>query len=156
MNRILLLIIAALVTAPLAALASAPGQAPRASEKQVPARQGKLVFVSTTGLEDLGTLSSSFRHAKAAKESGYLSDVVWLSYGRAVVALDPTVKAVPETLRKEAEEARAAGVRLVACGSALAKFGIDPAKLQPRAEVVENGVTELSRLVAEGYQVIRY
>ena len=156
MNRFLLLVLAALVTAPLAAIAAAPSQAPQAPEKKVPARQGKLVFVSTTGLEDIGTLSSSFRHAKTAKESGYLSDVVWLSYGRAVVALDPAVKAVPEGVRKEAQAAKAAGVRLVACGSALEKFDIDPKKLQPPAEVVDNGVAELARLVAEGYQVIRY
>lgn len=103
--------------------------------------------MSTTGLEDLGTLSSAFRHAKNAKESGYLSDVVWLTYGRA---------AVPESVRKEAQEAKAAGVRLVACGNALEKFGIDSKKLQPQAEVVDNGVAELSLLVAEGYQVIRY
>jgi|GEM_PF-2722938 len=149
MNRFLLILIAALVTAPLATLAADAGKKP-------PARQGKLVFVSTTGLEDLGTLSSAFRHAKAAKVSGHLSDVVWLTYGRAVVALDPTVKAVPDSIRKEAQEAKAAGVRLVACGSALEKFGIDRNKLQPQAEVVDNGVTELARLVAEGYQVIRY
>lgn len=156
MNRNLLLVLAALVLAPLAAIAAAPSQAPQATETRVPARQGKLVFVATTGLEDLGTLSSSFRHAKNAKESGYLSDVVWLTYGRAVVALDPTVKAVPEGVRKEAQAAKAAGVRLVACGNALQKFDIDPKKLQPQAEVVDNGVAELSRLVAEGYQVIRY
>lgn len=156
MNRNLLLVLAALVLAPLAAIAAAPSQAPQTTEKKVPARQGKLVFVATTGLEDIGTLSSSFRHAKTARESGYLSDVVWLTYGRAVVALDPTVKAVPESVRKEAEAAKAAGVRLVACGYALQKFDIDPKKLQPQAEVVDNGVAELSRLVAEGYQVIRY
>ncbi|MBN9682521.1 MULTISPECIES: DsrE family protein [unclassified Corallococcus] len=153
MNRNLLLVLAALVIIPLAAIAAAPSQSPG---KKAPAHQGKLVFVSTTGLEDIGTLSSSFRHAKTAKESGYLSDVVWLSYGRAVVALDPTVKAVPQAVREEAQAAKAAGVRLVACGNALAKFGIDPKKLQPEAEVVDNGVAELSRLVAEGYQVIRY
>lgn len=153
MNRKLLLVLAALVIVPLAAIAAAPSQA---TEKKTPARQGKLVFVATTGLEDIGTLSSSFRHAKTARESGYLSDVVWLTYGRAVVALDPTVKAVPEGVRKEAQAAKDAGVRLVACGNALAKFDIDPKKLQPEAEVVDNGVAELSRLVAEGYQVIRY
>lgn len=151
MNRSLFTLLAVLLLAPAAALAAAPdAPAPR------PARQGKLVFVATTGLEDLGTLSSGFRHAKTAKESGHLSDVVWLSYGRAIVALDPTLKAVPEGVRKEAQAARAAGVRLVACGSALEKFDIDPKKLQPQAEVVENGVAELARLVAEGYQVIRY
>ncbi|RKH50159.1 hypothetical protein D7Y23_14205 [Corallococcus sp. AB050B] len=153
MNRNLLLVLAALVIVPLATIVAAPSQAPG---KKAPAHQGRLVFVSTTGLEDIGTLSSSFRHAKTAKESGYLSEVVWLTYGRAVVALDPTVKAVPEEVRMEARAAKAAGVRLVACGNALAKFGIDPKKLQPEAEVVDNGVAELSRLVAEGYQVIRY
>lgn len=151
MNRTLFTLLAVLLFAPAAALAAAPtAPAPK------PARQGKLVFVATTGLEDLGTLSSSFRHAKTARESGHLSDVVWLSYGRSIVSLDPTVKAVPEGVRKEAQAAKAAGVRLVACGNALQKFDIDPKKLQPQAEVVENGVAELSRLVAEGYQVIRY
>jgi uncharacterized protein len=150
MNRSLLTLLAVLLFAPAAALAAAPGPAAK------PARQGKLVFVATTGLEDVGTLSSSFRHAVAAKKSGHLSDVVWLSYGRSIVVLDPTVKAVPEGVRKEAQGAKAAGVRLVACGNALEKYGIDPKGLQPQAEVVDNGVVELSRLVAEGYQVIRY
>ena len=125
-----------------------------AKEKAAP--QGKLVFVSTTGLEDIGTLSSSFRHALAAKKSGHLSDVVWLSYGRAVVSLDPTVKAVPESVRDYARKAKEAGVRLVVCGQALRKYDIDPKKLVPAAEVVPNGIDELARLVAEGYQIIRY
>ncbi|NOJ78316.1 DsrE family protein [Myxococcus xanthus] len=153
MNRILSLLVISLVTAPLASFAAPPSQP---AKKEVPARQGKLVFVATTGLEDLGTLSSSLRHVKNAKESGYLSDVVWLTYGRAVVALDPTVKAVPAEVREAAQAAKAAGVRLVACGTALKKFGIDPKALQPQADVVDDGVAELSRLVAEGYQVIRY
>lgn len=125
-----------------------------AKEKAAP--QGKLAFVSTTGLEDIGTLSSSFRHALAAKKSGHLSDVVWLSYGRAVVSLDPTVKAVPESVRDYARKAKEAGVRLVVCGQALRKYDIDPKKLVPAAEVVPNGIDELARLVAEGYQIIRY
>ncbi|MBN8231266.1 DsrE family protein [Corallococcus macrosporus] len=152
MHRTLFTLLAALLLAvPAAALAASPDARPPR-----PAQKGKLVFVATTGLEDVGTLTSSFRHAVAAKESGYLSDVVWLSYGRSIVSLDPTVKAVPESVRQAAEKARAAGVRLVACGSALKKYDIDPKKLQPAAEVVPNGVAELSRLVAEGYQVIRY
>ncbi|AEI66870.1 DsrE family protein [Corallococcus macrosporus] len=154
MNRFLLLLVTALITVPLVSFGAPPSQP--AEKKEVPARQGKLVFVATTGLEDIGTLSSSLRHAKSAKASGHLSDVVWLTYGRAVVALDPTVKAVPEEVRKVAQDAKAAGVRMVACGHALQKFDIDPKKLQPQADVVANGVAELSRLVAEGYQVIRY
>ena len=151
MHRSTLTLLAVLLLAPFATLAAAP-----AAKQPPPARQGKLVFVSTTGLEDLGTLTSSLRHARTAKESGHLSDVVWLSYGRSIVALDPTVKAVPDEVRKLAREAQTAGVRLVACGNALQKYGIDPKALQPQAEVVPNGIVELSRLVAEGYQVIRY
>lgn len=121
-----------------------------------PARQGKLVFVATTGAEDMQTLVSSFRHAKVAKESGYLSDVVWLAYGRSVSVLDPDVKAIPDDVRVQARAAAAAGVRLVACANALEKHGIATDRIEPRAEVVPSGVVELSRLVAEGYQVIRY
>lgn len=153
MNRIHVVVIALMLALPTLAMAQASMPA---AEKKEPAQKGRLVFVSTTGLEDVGTLSSSLRHATAAKQSGYLSEVVWLSYGRAVVALDPTVKAVPEEIHKLAQAAKAAGVRLVACGNALDKFGIDPKKLTPQTEVVPNGVVELSRLVAEGYAVIRY
>ena len=131
-------------------------QKPAAQRQVEPQKKGKLVFVAMTGLEDVGTLSSSFRHAKAAIESGHLEDVVWLAYGRAIVALDPTVKAVPEDVRKHAEAARKAGVRLVACRQALKKYDIDEKKLVPPAEVTENAITELARLVAEGYQIIRY
>ena len=74
----------------------------------------------------------------------------------AIVALDPTVKAVPEDVRKHAEAARKAGVRLVACRQALEKYDIDEKMLVPQAEVTENAITELSRLVAERYQIIRY
>lgn len=126
------------------------------SETPSPSRKGKLVFVATTGLEDIGTLASSFRHAQGALESGHLESVVWLSYGRAVVALDPTVTAVPDSVREAAAEAKAAGVKLVACATALKKFGIDPKQLRPAAGVVPNGAHELARLVADGYAVIRY
>lgn len=150
MKRLVPLALAAAFALLPATVQAAPGS------KAAPAKQGKMVFVANTGLEDLGTLSSSLRHAIAAKKSGHLSDVVWITYGRAIVALDPTVKAVPESLRKLAREAKAAGVRLVACASALEKYDIDPRKLEPAAEVVENAVTELARLVADGYAVIRY
>lgn len=154
MNRIHVAVIALLLALPTLAMAQA--SMPTAAAKKEPAQKGRLVFVSTTGLEDMSTLSSSLRHATTAKQSGYLSEVVWLSYGRSVVALDPTVKAVPDEIHKLAQAAKTAGVRLVACGNALDKFGIDPKKLTPQTEVVPNGVVELSRLVAEGFAVIRY
>lgn len=118
--------------------------------------QGKMVFVANTGLEDVQTLSSSLRHATEAKKSGHLSDVVWLVYGRAILALDPTVSAVPASVRDAAKGAKAAGVRIVACAHALKKYDIDPKTLVPETQVVDNAVHELARFVAEGYQVIRY
>ncbi len=134
--------------------------APMLASAETPARpagpKGKLVFVAMTGPEDLSTLSSSFRHALAAKRSGYLEDVVWLSWGRAVVALDPSLTSIPADVRNQAEAAQKGGVRLVACGQALKKWGIDPATLSPKAEVVSNGVDELARLISLGYEVIRY
>lgn len=135
----------ALALLPLASLAD-----------EAPARKGKLAFVAMTGPEDVGTLSASFRHALAAKKSGHLEDVVWLSWGRAVVALDPKNTVVPESVRTHARAAQEGGVRLVACAQALKKWGIDPKTLAPSAEVVPNGVDEMARLIAEGYEIIRY
>lgn len=123
---------------------------------EAPAKKGKLAFVAMTGPEDIGTLSSSFRHALAAKKSGHLEDVVWLSWGRAVVALDPKNSVVPDSVRAHAKAAKEGGVRLVACAQALRKWGIDPKTLTPSAEVVPNGVDEMARLIAEGYEIIRY
>lgn len=123
---------------------------------EAPAKKGKLVFVAMTGPEDFGTLSSSFRHALAAKKSGHLEDVVWLSWGRGVVALDPKNTVVPESVRTHARAAKEGGVRLVACAQALKKWGIDPKTLEPSAEVVANGVDEMARLIAAGYEIIRY
>jgi len=126
--------------------AHAAGEAPKA----------KLLFVSTTGLEDLGTLSSSFRHAIAATRSQHVEDVVWIGYGRAIVAFDPTVEAVPASVREQAQAALTSGVKLKVCAEALRKYGIDPKKIEPKAEVVANAIDEVARLVAQGYQVINY
>jgi uncharacterized protein len=129
---------------------------PSGPQGQQPQQKGKLVFVAMTGMEDIVTLASSFRHAAMARQSGHLEEVVWLAWGRAVGSLNPKVAALPEEVRKHAAAAKAAGVRMVVCGHALRQYGIDPAALQPQVEVVEGGVVELSRLVAEGYQIIRY
>lgn len=125
-------------------------------QRTVPAKKGKLVFAAMTGMEDAQTLASTFRHATVAMKSGYLEDVVILSYGRSAVVFDPTVTAIPDEIRKLAKEAQAAGVELVVCNNSLQKFGIDAASLQPKARVVENAMTELARLVSEGYAVVSY
>ena len=140
------LLTAVLFLFPMAAMAKDPPPSPK----------GKLVFVAMTGPEDAGTLSSSFRHALAAKKSGYLEDVVWLSWGRTVVALDSETSVLPKEVKEHAKAAQKGGVRLVACGQALKKWNVDRAKLEPKVEVVANGVDELARLVSLGYEVIRY
>ncbi|MDQ3266236.1 MAG: DsrE family protein [Myxococcota bacterium] len=134
-----------------------PGKARGAPAAAVePVKKGRLVFTVTTGLEDVQTLNSSFRHAQAALASGHLEKVIWLGYGRSAVVFDPTVKAVPDEVRKAAAAAKAAGVELVVCNNSLEKYGIDPGTLQPQARVVPNAMTELALLVSQGFEVISY
>ena len=156
MNRFVLVLISSLFVLSPVANAAAPAAPAATQQKKAPQKQGKLLFVAMTGLEDLNTLTSSLRHARIAKESGYLSDVVWLSYGRSIVSFDPTVKAVPASVKEELKLAQAAGVELVVCNNSLQKYGIDPKTIEPKARVVPKGAEELARLVSEGYQVIRY
>lgn len=157
MKRTFLAAILAAATATSVVVAQ-PARTPTnsAAPAAQPAKKGKLVFALTTGMEDLQMLSSTFRHAMAALKSGHLEKVVILSYGRSAVLFDPTVTAIPEDIRKLAAQAQAAGVELVVCNNSLQKFGIDPERLQPRARIVENAMTELARLVSEGYAVVTY
>lgn len=152
--RFLPLLLLAVSIAPAEAWARRPATVERSVQR--PAEQTGLVFVANTGLEDVGTLSSSLRHAIAAKQSGHLDEVVWMVYGRAVVILDPTVKAVPSSLRDELDAAAKVGVRIVACAVAMEKYDIDPATIPEVVEVVPNAMAELARLVAAGHAVLRY
>lgn len=157
MRNVLLVLAAILLFAPHATNAAPPKGTGRAPASAPATREkAKLVFVAMTGLEDLMTLSSSLRHATVAAKSPQYSEVVWMSYGRSIVALDPTVKAVPASIHELAREAKKAGVRLVACEEALKKFDIDPKRLAFPAETVPNAIDELGRLIAEGFAVIRY
>ncbi len=126
------------------------------SDRAAPAPRGKLVFLLTTGLEDVQTMTASLRHAKIAKESGHLEDVVWLAYGRGVQALAGKMAARPAPVAAFAKEAQAAGVRLIVCRTALDHMGIPPETLDPRPEIVPMGVVKLAELVAQGYEVVRY
>lgn len=155
MRNTVFLLATILVTAPLTGLAAAPSSA-KTTQAAVPAPKAKLVFVAMTGLEDVGTLSSSLRHAIAAAKSPQYSEVVWLAYGRSIVVFDPTVKAVPSSIHELAREAKKAGVRLVGCESAMKKYDIDPKRLAFPAESVANAIDELGRLIADGFAVIRY
>ncbi len=115
-----------------------------------------LVFALMTGLDDVGKLTSAFRHAKTVKEAGVVDSVTVIVYGRAIVVFDPTVTAVPAEVRAQMTEARAAGVRIVACESALEKFGITKETAAGQAETVPQGIVEVARLVKLGHEVLTY
>ncbi len=117
--------------------------------------RGKLLFVLTTGLEDVQMVGMSLRHAKMAKESGHLESVVWLTYGRGVQSLSP-MGARPPKLAQLAREAQAAGVPLIACNTALTQMGVPKESLDPKPQIVPAGIIKLSELVSQGYQIIRY
>lgn len=119
-------------------------------------KKAKLLFVTTTGPEDVSMLSSSFRHAAVAAKSAHTSDVVWLGYGRSVVVFDPTVSVLPASVKEQALAAQKAGVRLVVCAQALKKWGIDPGTLPEGVEVVANAIDELAKLAADDFEVLKY
>lgn len=121
-----------------------------------PAPQGKLVFAVQTGPEDPSGVGGAIKHAKAALGSGYLSDVVLVFYGRAAMLFDAGNGAFSDDLRVKLAEARAAGVRVQVCAKSLERFGADPVKAAEQAEVVPGAILEISRYIAEGYEVMSY
>ena len=118
---------------------------------------GKMVFVLTTGLEDLQSVNMAIRHAGMAKQSGYLDDSVLLVYGRSVQAFSKDITAKPPQVAAAIKEAKEAGDRIILCGEALKRFDIPKEKLEPGVdEVVPNSIFTLAELVSKGYQVIKY
>lgn len=118
---------------------------------------GKMVFVLTTGLEDLQSVNMAIRHAGMAMKSGYLDDSVLLVYGRSVQAFAKDVTAKPPQVAAAINEAKDAGARILICAEALKKFDIPKEKLEPGVdEVVPNAIFTLAELVSQGYQVIKY
>lgn len=132
---------------PKAAAAAAPGSK----------GHGKMVFVLTTGLEDLQAVNMAIRHAGMAQKSGYLDDTVLLVYGRSVQAFSKDITAKPPQVAAAIKEAKEAGARIIVCGEALKRFDIAREKLEPGVdEVVPNSIVTLAELVSKGYQIIKY
>ncbi|WP_197490933.1 DsrE family protein [Planctomyces sp. SH-PL62] len=118
---------------------------------------GKMVFVLTTGLEDLQSVNMAIRHAGMAMKSGYLDDSVLLVYGRSVQAFSKDITAKPPQVAAAIKEAKEAGARIILCGEALKRFDIPREKLEPGVdEVVPNSIVTLAELVSKGYQIIKY
>jgi len=129
----------------------------RGTASRVSAGTGKLVFMLTTGLEDLVEVRLCLEDIKAAQKSGYFEEVIWLVRGRGVDALgaaDATLTR-PTEIVKLAREVKAAGVRIIASSQALQLQKI--ANLDPKpTELVDDSATLMAKLVAQKHQIIRY
>ncbi len=115
---------------------------------------GKLVFILTTGREDMQTVVMSLKHAVGAQKTGLLREVAWLSYERGVAAVASSMVR-PPALLTALKEARGGGVPMFVCANALQRMGIPREKVDG-AQVVPSGIVKVAELVAEGYTVIRY
>lgn len=73
-----------------------------------------------------------------------------------VIICGQTVKDLTngEMMKGFIEKAEAAGVKIVACGFSLKKFGVDSSKLPPKIEVVKNGILYDFQLQKKGYRSI--
>jgi hypothetical protein len=117
----------------------------------------KLVFLLTTGLEDVHALDMVLQYATAAKKSGDLSDVVLLADGRGVEVLDGHLRARPEQTGMLARRAKAAGVRFVVAEGGLKDYGLAAADLDPKPdEVVADGAVKIASLIGQHYEVIHF
>ncbi|GAC1471530.1 MAG: hypothetical protein NVSMB9_17780 [Isosphaeraceae bacterium] len=132
-------------------------EASKPSAKPGSKGHGKMVFVLTTGLEDLQSVNMAIRHAGMARKSGYLDDSVLLVYGRSVQAFSKGITAKPPQVAAAIKEAKEAGARIIVCGEALKRFDIPESKLEAGVdEVVPNSIITLAELVSKGYQIIKY
>lgn len=145
----------------LAVLAGSGGTAGNAQAEREPVSNanGKLVFMLTTGFNDLSEVRLCLEDVKAAKASGYLEDVIWLVRGRGVDALGTAegVLTRPAEIIQLAREVKASGVRVIVSTEALQQQQIPVASLDPTAtDLVDNTSLLMAELVSKGYQVIRY
>jgi uncharacterized protein len=127
--------------------------------KSVRNPNGKLIFMLTTGFEDLSEVRLCLDDIKAAKASGHLEDVIWLVRGRGVDALGRPegVLTRPPVIVQLAREVKASGVRIIVSTEALQQQQIPVASLDPNAtDLVDNTAMLMAELVSQGYQVIRY
>jgi uncharacterized protein len=158
-RRIAAIVTALTLVAGLAALAGPATQDGATTTKVEPGSKGhgKMVFVLTTGLEDLQSVNMAIRHSGMAMKSGFLDDSVLVVYGRAVQAFSKDITAKPPQVAAAIKEAKAAGARIIVCGEAIKRFDIPKEKLEPGVdEVVPNSIVTLAELVSKGYQVIKY
>ncbi len=122
-----------------------------------PVAKRTLVLALATGVEDIQTMTSIFRHARIAAEQKKLEEVVVVIYGRGIQAVDGALAVRPPQVTKMIEEAMAAGVKVQVCAHSMEQFGVQKDKLLPaNVEVVPVGMATIVDHVARGGAVVRY
>jgi hypothetical protein len=115
-----------------------------------------LVFLLTTGFEDLREVELCLYDVKVAKASGVLADVTLIVQGRGVDALT-NLNGRPAQIAKLAREVKASGVHIIASDAELKQDGLSAVQMDPEpSELVPDAAARMIELVSRGYQVIRY
>jgi|HubBroStandDraft_6_1064221.scaffolds.fasta_scaffold648301_1 hypothetical protein len=115
-----------------------------------------LVFMLTTGFEDLREVELCLSDVKVAKASGELANVTLIVRGRGVDAFT-NLNGRPAQIAKLAHDVKDSGVRIIASDSELKQDGLSSAKMDPEpSELVPDGAARMIAFVSQGYQVIRY
>jgi hypothetical protein len=120
-------------------------------------RPDKVVFLLTTGLENVQALDTLLQYAISAKKSGHLSDVAVLAESRGVEILAGNMGARPAQTAALAKQAKAAGVRFLVTTPGLQQFDMTAADLDPKPdEIVPDGGDRLSDLISQHYEIIHF
>ena len=120
-------------------------------------RPDKVVFLLTTGLENVHALDTLLQYAISAKKSGHLSDVAVLADSRGVEILAGNMGARPAQTAALAKQAKAAGVRFLVTAPGLEQINLAVADLDPKPdEIVPDGGDRLSGLISQNYRVIHF
>jgi hypothetical protein len=120
-------------------------------------RPDKLVYLLTTGLEDVHALDTLLQYAVSAKKSGHLSEVAILADSRGVEILAAGMGARPDQTAALAKQAKEAGVRFLVAAAGLKQVNLAAADLDPKPdEIVSDGGDRLAELILQHYEVIHF
>jgi hypothetical protein len=126
------------------------------ADEQPTNSHGGLVFILTTGFEDIREVEQCLYDVKVAKASGYLANVTLIVRGRGVDALtDSNVR--PAQIANFARDAKASGVRIIASKNELDQANAPTAHMDPvPTEIVPDAAATMAELASKGYQIVRY
>ncbi len=158
-NRLLVIALAGFILLLLlsASIKAGPRAAKAAATAAAEPPSGKLVFLLTTGIEDIHEMDLCLDYATTAKKSGRLAEVAILADGRGVEAFASRMGARPTEMGNLARQAQAAGVRMIVSADGLKQGGIAASELSPEPnEVVPDGAAKLAEMIGQGYEVIHF